>query len=173
LKAIPEVLDDFPDAKLIIVGSKINSQQSYIDDLYDLISRLGLKDSVQFTGWRSDIPEMLCLFDIFVLSSVTEACPTVVFEAMAMNCPVVATDVGGVNEQIPSEEYGQIVPPQNVKALSQAIVDEIVSDSDSGARNNNKRKLVRERFSKDRCVEKHLEVYESAGVNLAGGGTIT
>jgi glycosyltransferase involved in cell wall biosynthesis len=115
---------------------------------------------VTFTGWRDDIPELLSLFDLFVLASVTEACPIVVLEAMAMECPVVATDVGGVRELIPGDDYGWVVPPEDHRALSTAISDAIASEPNKD-RTTNARERVERLFSLETCVENHVAVYRS------------
>jgi hypothetical protein len=66
------------------------------------------------------------LFEVFVLPSTAEACPIVVLEAMAAECPVVATRVGGVLEELPGPEYGWVVPPKNPTALADAIREALV-----------------------------------------------
>jgi glycosyltransferase involved in cell wall biosynthesis len=147
LEAVPDVLDQFPDANFLIVGSKLDSQEHYFEELRELIVQLGIEDAVHFTGWRSDIPELLSLFDLFVLSSTTEACPIVVLEAMAMCCPVVATDVGGVSEQIPSEEYGWVVPPKDSAALAESVQESLLSESNTQKKAQNAKKHVKKKDS--------------------------
>jgi len=161
LKAVPDVLEQFPDATFLIVGSQLDSQQRYFGELQEIISRLGIEDVVKFTGWRSDIPELLSLFDLFVLPSITEACPIVVLEAMAMGCPTVATDVGGVTEQLPSGDYGWVVPPRESHILSEAIIQALSSDSSRQKRAENARTRVEKLFSLEYCVDSHFSVYKS------------
>ena len=97
--------------------------------LEKLTNDLGLTNRVIFTGIRDDVPEVLRLADLFVLSSRTEAFPNVVLEAMATGLPVVTTDVGSVWEMVFHGESGYIVPPFDVEAIGAGIVD-IVSDSE-------------------------------------------
>lgn len=160
LEAVPSVLERFPDTQFLIVGSKLESQQHYFEDLQDTLSHLGIENSVQFTGWRSDIPKLLSLFDLFVLPSITEACPIVVLEAMAMCCPVVATDVGGVTEQLPSEEYGWVVPSEDSVALAKTINRALSSPAQRQTRAQNARERVEELFSTEISAEAHISVYE-------------
>ena len=63
-----------------------------------LIQELNLNDSIELLGHRTDIPQLLSQSDVFVLSSKFEGLPTVVIEAMACECYVVATDCGGTAE---------------------------------------------------------------------------
>jgi len=161
LEAVPDVLEEFPDAQFLIVGSRLDSQEHYFEELRELIARLDIEDAVQFTGWRSDIPELLSLLDLFVLPSVTEACPIVVLEAMAMRCPVVATDVGGVSEQIPSDEYGWVVPPEDSSLLGRVINRALPSPSQRRTKARKARKRAEESFSLRVCADSHISAYES------------
>jgi glycosyltransferase involved in cell wall biosynthesis len=162
LEAVPDVLEQFPDAKFLIVGSKLESQQRYFEELQETINRLGVEDAVRFTGWRSDIPELLSLFDLFVLPSMSEACPVVVLEAMAMRCPVVATDVGGVREQLPDRDCGRVVEPSNPDALATALTQALASPEWQRTAAEHARQRVEEQFSLASCVAEHLSIYEAA-----------
>jgi glycosyltransferase involved in cell wall biosynthesis len=80
---------------------------------------LGIAESVRWLGLRDDMPSLLDAADGFVLSSAWEGMPLVVGEAMAMEKPVVATDVGGVRELI--GDAGLVVPPNVAEALAEGM----------------------------------------------------
>jgi glycosyltransferase involved in cell wall biosynthesis len=164
IEAVPDILEQFPDAKFLIVGPKLQSQHHYFEKLQEMVAGLDIEDAVQFTGWRSDTPELLSLFDLFVLPSITEACPIVVLEAMAMQCPVVATNVGGVSEQLPSEEYGWVIPPEDSTALGEAVIQALSSSKLSHVINH-ARERVENTFSLRKCANDHAEVYNSCTKN--------
>jgi glycosyltransferase involved in cell wall biosynthesis len=105
-----------PDTCLVIVGDG-----ELRGGLERLAGDLGVGDSVIFTGIRQDIPEMLTLFDIFVLPSLWEGQPITIMEAMAAGKPVVATDAGGNEEILHRGEFGMIVPTHDPGALCDAI----------------------------------------------------
>ena len=75
----------------------------------------GLGEAVRWLGLRRDMPALLDAADGFVLASSWEGMPLVVGEAMAMEKPVVATDVGGVRELV--GESGVIVPAKSPESL--------------------------------------------------------
>jgi glycosyltransferase involved in cell wall biosynthesis len=81
----------------------------------------GLEESFIFTGFSADIFPALKGCNLFVLSSILEGMPNVVMEAMAMQQPVVATDVNGVRELMVDGKTGFIVPPKEPVALATAI----------------------------------------------------
>jgi glycosyltransferase involved in cell wall biosynthesis len=80
----------------------------------------GSLEQVRWLGLRRDLPALLDAADGFVLASAWEGMPLVVGEAMAMEKPVVATDVGGVRELM--GEAGMLVPPKNPDALAAAML---------------------------------------------------
>lgn len=152
--------NDVGEIDVVIVGRLLDSQERHYHELRERVKGHGLGDTVTFTGWRSDIPELLSMFDVFVLPSVTEACPIVVLEAMAMRRPVIATDVGGVREQIPGKEFGWVVPPEDSSALAGAITTALKSPELRRKKAQRARTRVEEVFSLERCAERHAEVYE-------------
>lgn len=91
------------------------------ESLQKLVSRLGLREEVEFMGFVSDIPSFLSLTDIVVLPSLYEGLGVAVLEAMAARKPVVATQVGGLPELIEDQITGLLVPPKDPNALAQAI----------------------------------------------------
>ena len=140
--------------KLTIVGDGELRPQ-----IEQLIQELNLNDSIELLGHRTDIPQLLSQADIFVLASKFEGLPTVVIEAMACECYVVATDCGGTAEILGST--GKLVPIQDSQALAAAL-KEVLSLNIEDRRDNNKKARARaeQLFSLESSVEKWLEIYE-------------
>jgi glycosyltransferase involved in cell wall biosynthesis len=112
LRAAKGILDSGTPVKFLIVGDgKLR------ESLEAEAARLGITDSVIFTGYRVDIPELLSLMDIFVLPSIKEGLPMVVLEAMASARPVIATRVGAVPRIVRDGENGVLVEPGDVDGL--------------------------------------------------------
>ena len=86
------------------------------------VKKLGLQDNFHFTGARKYVIDIYGLADVFGSPAVIDVLPTTVLEAMAMGCPVVATDVGGVSEEVLDGLTGYLVPPQDFAALAQKII---------------------------------------------------
>lgn len=88
------------------------------------IYRLGLQNHVKLLGFVSE--DELALWmnaaDLFVLPSLSEGNPTVMFEALGVGLPFVGTAVGGVPEIITSEDYGFLCPPADPKCLAERIL---------------------------------------------------
>jgi len=106
-----------PDIKFLLVGDGILRL-----NIERLIEKLNLKSSVILTGWRRDIPRILSVIDIFILTSLWEGLPIVVLEAMASSRPIVVTHTGGVQEAIIDGKTGFLVPPQDIGKMAERLI---------------------------------------------------
>ncbi|MGC4072510.1 MAG: glycosyltransferase [Nibricoccus sp.] len=79
--------------------------------LEQIIDRHQLGDRVRVLGYRWDIADLMDAADVFVLTSMSEALPLCIMEAMAKGLPVIATTVGGIPEEL--GDAGKLVPNPN------------------------------------------------------------
>lgn len=116
IAAFQHVHASHPEARLLIAGdgSLRASLQQQIDDAR-------LSPVCRLLGQVDDIVGFHHALNLFVQSSIYEGTPNVVLEAMAMETPVVATDVGGTKELCHPDVHGVIVPPADTDALATAI----------------------------------------------------
>lgn len=117
LHAFAQVRAGRPGIRLCIAGEPFADN---LDALQSLASELNLADSVSWLGLRRDVPALLDAADGFVLSSAWEGMPLAVAEAMSMEKPAVATDVGGVRELV--GDAGLVVPSHHPDALAAAML---------------------------------------------------
>lgn len=117
IKSIPGIRERFPQARFIIVGDG-----ELRNELEELIRSLDLTAVVKIFGFRDDVPEILQILDIYVLSSCWEGLGRSLTEAMFLSRPVVATAVEGVPELVIDEETGLLVPPRDAEAIAQAVI---------------------------------------------------
>ena len=156
IRAIPYVRDEFPEACFVIVG---DGQQR--PELERLTAELDLNSCVLFLGQRDDVPQILPLFDVFVLPSVKEGLPYALLEAMAAAKPVVATAVGGVPEVVVDGQTGLLVPPRDPEALAQAIITLLRNPGRARAMGEAGRQRVLEHFTVERMVAETERVYQA------------
>lgn len=125
----------------------------YKDDIMTSIEKEGLRKHFMDVGEKSadEVSMWMNASDIFVLPSMVEGNPTVMYEALATGLPFVGTDVGGISDVIRAEEYGIIVEPKDPDALSAAILHAVKKDW-----NREKIALYGSRFSWE-SVGKHME----------------
>jgi len=117
LRAFARVTADCSVTRLWLAGE---GDADALSDLNVLVDELGLRGRVRWLGLRRDMPALLDAADGFVLASTWEGMPLAVGEAMAMEKPVVATDVGGVRELM--GETGFIVPAKSPEGLAEAML---------------------------------------------------
>ena len=91
------------------------------ETLQQQIAALGLSERIHLLGQRSDVPDVLARFSVFVSSSRWEGMPYAILEALAARRPVVATRVLGSEELIQDGVTGLLVPPDDPIGLSAAI----------------------------------------------------
>lgn len=115
LRAFARLRERNSNAQLWVAGEATGNEGA------SLVAGLGLAESVRWLGLRRDMPALLDAADGFVLGSAWEGMPLALGEAMAMEKPAVATDVGGVNELV--GDAGVIVPSRDPGALAQAMQD--------------------------------------------------
>ena len=87
-----------------------------------LAAKLGLKNRVDFLGWRTDIASVLSDIDILLLTSRWEGLPVVFLEAMASGIPIVATNVGGAAEVVENGRNGFLQDKGDYKGLAENIL---------------------------------------------------
>lgn len=104
--------------------------------LEELARSLGISEHVTFTGAlpQAKVAELYGKADLFVLASVLikrfgkrDVIPNVLAEAMAMQVPVVATDISGISELVIDGVTGRLIPPEDPRALA-AVMKELLSD---------------------------------------------
>jgi glycosyltransferase involved in cell wall biosynthesis len=97
-------------------------------------AELGLQEWVHFLGHREDVPDLLAACDVVALPSVLgEGVPQTILQALAVQRPVVASDVAGIRQVVRHDETGLLVPPEDPRALAEAIA-RLLADPETGRR---------------------------------------
>jgi glycosyltransferase involved in cell wall biosynthesis len=159
LRAFVLVRTAVPSACLWIAGESLGAGSAVI---HALAADLGA--SIRWLGLRRDMPTLLDAADGFVLASAWEGMPLAVGEAMAMEKPVVATDVGGVRELI--GETGLIVTAKSSESLAEAMLEMMRKTSDERRKlGMAARERISARFSMDAKIDEWEALYKKV---LAG-----
>jgi glycosyltransferase involved in cell wall biosynthesis len=117
-------LQRIPNARLNIVGNgRLKGK------LEDFIRRNSLQPSVRLLPGRNDIRPLLRQAWVFVMTSISEASPNVILEAMATELPVVGTRVGGIPELVQDGDTGIVVHPENPQGVADALT-RLLDDED-------------------------------------------
>ena len=124
IRAAAKVREKYPEAHWLIIGD--GSERSAIESHSQ---QLGVDDRVHLMGTRHDTARLVAALDMFTLCSLNEASPVSILEALACGIPVVATNVGSVNESVVDGETGLLVPSEDATAMTEAVC-KLLADSD-------------------------------------------
>ncbi len=161
LDAAAMLARDVPAARFLVVGSGPGSEGSdpIRRELEERAAQLGIAERVRFTGLRLDIPELLSEVDVSVQPSLSEGLSNSVLEAMAAGVPVVATAVGGNPEAVEHERTGLLVPPQDARALADAMRALVLSSDTARRLAAAAQRSVVERFSMETVARQTEDFY--------------
>ncbi len=167
IRAMPRVLSHFRESRLLIVGApKFDTASArydniaYFKKLKSLVEELNLKKEVIFTGERSDIPEVMKAIDLLVLASWEEPFGRALIEAMAMEKPVISTNVGGPTEIIEDGVTGVLLPPNNPRVIARTVIELASNRKKSEEMGRRGRAEVQRRFNTDTHVTKMFAIYK-------------
>lgn len=151
------------DVKLVLIGTGNEKRQ-----LMDLVTTLGLNEDVMFLGYRTDIPKLLTMADVFVLPSRMEGgFPLSLMESLAAGIPSIATQLPAILEWTQTWTHRSasspfyLVPPDDSEELQTALF-ELLTDHTLRARLKEEGKIfVETTFSLERFANDTRAVYET------------
>jgi len=149
-------MKELPNAIFVVIGEGVERRK-----LEQEIRELELSDRVFLAGHKERAHELLSAFDVFCLTSTTEALGYSLLEAGRAGLPVVASDVGGIPEIIDDGKSGTLVESRNVAALSTALTALIESDEKRERVRRALKEKVEQEFSLHQMVEKTLQLYQT------------
>jgi glycosyltransferase involved in cell wall biosynthesis len=157
LEAMTRVCHAAPHARLLLVGAP----PARVVSLRERAFRRGIGEAVHVLGHREDVPEILAASDVVVDASYAGLGLTgSLREALAVETPVIATDLEGHPELILEGETGLLVPPRNPDALAQAILRTIENPTRAKAMARAGRKRVEAHFSMAQKIQRTEALYE-------------
>lgn len=155
LDAARLVLNKMPNTTFLLIGDGY-----LMTELISHASAMGIENKVIFAGWRSDVPQLINTFDIFVLSSLNEGMGRVLVEAMAMGKPIVASDIGGIPDLVKDGANGILFPPRDVDAMAEAILKLLLDRELRRKMGNEGKKLAYPAYDTSVMVRKIEGLYE-------------
>jgi glycosyltransferase involved in cell wall biosynthesis len=168
IEAVAQLRSKFPNLHILIIGGQLSSDPDPFQvELVERIQVLGLENHVTLTGYRSDIPELLGLLDIFTLPTFNhEGLPRSILEAMAMGLPVVTTDIRGCREAVIEGQTGFIVPPQNTDQLSAALEKIMADPALAESLSQASRQRVETEYDEQLVFQRLQTAYQDLGLNI-------
>ncbi len=153
LEAAALIKSRYPDVTFLMIGDG-----EMMDELQARAKALDLTDCVLFTGWRTDIADILSKLDIFVHCPTTfiEGLGIANLEAAAMGKPSVVSDNGGLPDAVVDGVTGFVVPPGDIEGMAEAIL-RLLNDGEMAAQfGRNARRMAHDSFD----IKKNTMEYE-------------
>lgn len=149
--------------RFVVVGEEtLGSEDGHLEELKAMVTQFHLEESVLFTGYMENIPEVMQAFDVFVMPSKQEAFGLVAIEAMAMECPIVISSGGSAQEIVGREEFGLLTRPDDAFDLQhrlRALIEDEETRQEMGRR---ARRHVKSKYDCRLRLQRTLEVYQNA-----------
>jgi len=152
LHAMSLIVERLPSARLIIVG-----EGPLRATLERMVKRFGLSAHVFMPGFTQKVMDFYMAGDVYILSSCREGLPVTLLEAMMCSLPIIAFDVGAVNEVVLNGQTGLLVHAGDVSALADAAVS-LLTNSKRARRLGN---MARQMVLSQRTVERMIREYEA------------
>ena len=154
LEAVRTVHDRLPPYRLRIAGSV----EPGCDDYALTLRRLSEHLPVEWLGSLDETKEFLQDLDLFVLVAEPAGCPNASLEAMACGLPVIATDCGGMSEQIVDGVTGRLAGRDDQDGLAAAILEAACDAAARSSWGEAGRRRIEELFSLDRMIDSYIRV---------------
>lgn len=155
IRAAEKVREQIPNVHFLIYGSI--TVPEYHEECVSLIRDLSLQNTVEIAGHTSDIVAAYDRGDIVVQSSISEAFPYAVIEAMFAGKPVVSTGVGGIPEAI--GDTGLLVYPGDFAELANAVVKLLLDKEARIELGQEARRRALDLFTLDRSLQTYMRTY--------------
>jgi tetratricopeptide (TPR) repeat protein len=155
IRAAEKVKEKLPEVRFLIYGSI--SVPSYYEECLQLIQKLGLEQTVKFAGHTSNIMQAYHAGDVVALSSISEAFPYSVIEAMMSGKAVVTTDVGGIGEAL--GDTGILVDPRNSVQLAEGLLKLLENERLRNSLGEEARRRALDYFTLDQVLEHYYKSY--------------
>ncbi len=129
IRAYIELADQRPRAHLFVAGRAGNATE----DLERIVAGSAVADRIHFLGHRGDAADLIAAADVFVFPSLWEGLGGALIEALALEVPIVASDIPALREVVVSGEHGMLVPPSDPGSIREAI-ERLLDDSGEAMR---------------------------------------
>lgn len=147
--------------RFVIVGEEpLVVSEDYVSSLKDLVRQFHMDDIVTFGSLGDNLPDVMAAFDIFVMPGREEVPGLGALEALAMERPVVLSNVIGADDIVGRKEHGLLVRAEDAFDLQAKILNLLENPSQRLAMGANGRIHALRHFDKRHRFEKSLDLYE-------------
>lgn len=154
LRTAQRVLEKIPESHFVLAG-----EGELKTELETLARELKIEQNTHFIGRCRQVPELLSISSVGVLTSFAEGFSNSILEYMAANLPVVATNVGGASEAVVENETGYLVESDDDAAMANRLIELLQNEAKIAKFGENARQRVERKFSLESQLVNTLDLY--------------
>lgn len=158
VKIANDIIKKYDNVKFIYVGDG-----EYRSQIEEYINQNNLNDKVKLLGFRSDVEQVLQIFDIYMITSLYEGMPYSLIEALRCKLPIVATDTIGNNEVIEDSKNGYLFEVRNHEQGTDKLISLIEDKKLIEKMGENSYKLFKEKFTLEKMILDIEKLYDDRG----------
>ena len=160
IEAFGKIASDFPDVYLFIVGSPREDEPDVEQNLIEIASRYGIENRVVFTGSRSDVLDILHIFEIFVMSSRIEGFGLSLIEAICAGVPAVTSDIPTFTEICEDGKHALSFRSEDSHSLAEKLRYALTHQDEMREMGGSAKQYARQHFSIEHMVAQYERAYE-------------
>lgn len=160
VKAFKLLTDKFPNVKLLIFGSSRGHEQDVKNEVYNYVKENNLEQKIIFMDSRSDIRKIYNIFDIFVMSSVSEGLSLAAIEAMLMERLCVFSDIGPFRELITDNVNGLLFKSKDHESLFYVLYNAVNNYKNYSDFGNKARMEIISKYSYRNMIKQYYTMYK-------------
>jgi len=162
IQVVALIREALPEVRALAVGPT-DDQPAYYQECRDLVNMMGVEEALTFTGPADVIPYYREM-DVLLLTSIKEAMPLAVMEAMASGLPVVATDVGACRELLLGGEdgfgeAGAVRRVMDAEGLAEATLSILRDGGLAGRMAENGIRRIENRYREELVLQQYRDLY--------------
>lgn len=157
INAFTQLREKHKNIKLLIIGDLPPSERDI--ETYEKLQRLLSAEDIYAVGFRKDIPQLMKLSSVFILPSYREGLPRSIIEAMALEKPIIATNIRGCREEVFDNVNGYLVEKENSQSLKLAMEKFIQQPELIEIFGQKSREIVEELFDEQKVIQKQIELF--------------
>ncbi|MCP4432418.1 MAG: glycosyltransferase [Gammaproteobacteria bacterium] len=170
IEAFASITEDFPDVCLFIIGSEREHQPGIKQNLIELATRYGIEDRVVFTGSRSDVLDILNIFEVYAMPSRFEGFGLSLVEAICAGVPAIISDIPALTEVCGNGKYALSFHSEDAQDLADKLRYALDNQDEMKRLGKIASQYARQSFSIEKMVAEYERIYEE-DLNAAGLGT--
>jgi len=157
IQALESLHQEYPELHLLFLGQG--------EDELRLRQRCKKKEFCTFEGFVTNVPDYLEALDLLIFPSRNEGLGSTLLDAMYAGVPIIASDVGGIPEIIHHESTGLLIPPNDSKALAQAI-KRVYQDATLRTHLRQNAKKFAQKYRPEIMADRYMNLYQKLLKNI-------